>query len=401
MSNPSLHPEYTSSWAIVIGINDYSELPPLLGAVNDASAIADLLNSEFNFPANQIHLLLDDDATQPRIREHLELIATKSTLNDRVLIYFAGHGQTRKTPEGGEIGYLATSESIPEQWHTFLQIRDITNYSHLIPAKHVFFIFDACFSGLALTRGTLAPPITDIPSWLRECMTHKVRQVLTAGLAEQPVGDLTEDGHSIFTSYLLRGLNGAAMGNEGEITASQLIAYVTDEVMKDKRSKQKPASGDIEGSEPGGDLVFKNPALSHFIVPSNIEGGIDTGIALKPGDKVSIVASGIISYDSWNHFTNADGLLTTYKGQPLVHAQDPKPMAWPHPEAYKTNGNQPGLIGSLIGWVGEYSPESAFYIGEYRELTVQIEGNLHLSVNDAQGTYDDNKGEFGVTVKIS
>lgn len=175
-------------------------------------------------------------------------------------------------------------------------------------------------------------------------MTHRVRQILTAGLAEQTVGDLTEDGHSIFTSYLIKGLKGAATGSEGELTASQLMAYVTDAVMKDGRSMQKPAFGDYEGSEPGGDLVFKLPELYYFKVPADKEGGINTGIYLKSNDKISVTVSGVISYDQWHHYTNAGGFLSTYKGQVLVDLQHLRKIIFPHPDAYRTNSDQLGLV---------------------------------------------------------
>jgi hypothetical protein len=385
---------------VIIGINRYTHLGSLSGAVNDASGFAELLQTEFNFPCGNTHLLVDEQATQPAIRERLELLAQQSKRDDRVIFYFAGHGQTRQVPEGGEIGYLAVSESKPGKWDTLIRIDDITRHSQLIPAKHVLFVFDACFSGLALTRGVAAATSPDMRRWLKECMTHKVRQVLTAGLAEQTVADLIEDGHSVFTSYLLRGLRGGAAGSEGEITASQLMAYVTDAVMKDNRSKQKPASGEIEGSEPGGDLVFTHPELRHFMVPANREGGINTGIQLQAGDTVSVLASGVVSYDSWHHYTNAEGLHTTYKGQPLAHPQELKPFVLPHPDAYRTDGDRPGLVGSLFGWVGAYSEQSAFFIGEKAEITVSVGGYLYLSVNDAKGTYEDNAGEFEVTVRI-
>lgn len=231
-------------------------------------------------------------------------------------------------------------------------------------------------------------------------MTRQARQVLTAGLAEQLVGDLTDDGHSVFTSHLVKALKGQAAGSEGEITASRVMAYVVDAVMKDAHSEQTPAYGDIVGSEPGGDLIFMQPDLHYFTVPADREGGINTGIYLKPNDRISIVATGVISYDSGHHHANADGLFTTYKGQPLAHPQVMKPIGWVHPEAYQTNGDNPGIIGSLFGWVGEYTKDSAFLVGENAEVKIGNEGYLHLSVNDAKGTYGDNTGEYEVTIRV-
>lgn len=400
MANASLQPKYSGSWAIVAGVNRYQHISPLAGSVQDATAVASMLGDRFEFSKDHVCLILDEQVTQSTIREQLELIAQQAKPDDRVMFYFAGHGATRQLPTGGSVGYLATPESVPNKWHTFVGIEDITKYSRLIAAKHIFFVFDACFSGLALTRAPIANTQADAKRWLKDCMTHRVRQVLAAGLAEQRVDDSTDDGHSIFTTYLLKALRGDAKGNEGEITASQVIAYVTDAVMKDERSQQTPAGGDIANSEPGGDFVFQYPDLRHFKVPANKEGGINTGIHLTPNDRVSIIASGVISYDTWKHYTNADGLFTTYKGQPLAHPQSALPFFWTHSEARTTNGGNPGRIGSLIGWIGEHSQDNAFFIGENAEITVDNEGDLYLSVNDAEGTYSDNEGEFEVTVRV-
>lgn len=401
MNSSSLKAEYIESWALIVGINDYPHLPRLQGAVNDANAVAKVLKDKFGFPEDHTFVLVNQDATQHAILQHLELLAGRTQADDRVMFFFAGHGATREAAAGGNIGYVALIGSQLDAWATFMRIEDITRYSGLIAAKHMFFVFDACFSGLALTRkAEVERQLTDIPRWLLDCMIHRTRQALTAGLADQEVGDLTEDGHSIFTSYLLRALQGDAAGSEGEITATRVMATVCDRVMKDPRSQQKPAYGDLPGSEPGGDFVFQSPAFRFFKVPANQEGGVSTGMVVNPGQKLSFSASGVITYDSGYHYTNADGFVCTYRGQPLAHPQTLQQMVWPHPGAYRTRSDQLGLIGSLIGWVGEYTEVAAFMIGEKAEVVVENEGVLYLAVNDARGTYSDNEGEYEITVRI-
>lgn len=400
MNSTSYRAIYTGSWAIIVGIGDYSHLGRLQGAVNDATAVAAILKDEFEFPQDHIFLLLDQDATRHAILEHLELLAQRVQPDDRVIFFFAGHGCTRENVLGGQIGYIAPVESQEDDWNSFIRIEDIIRYSlDLIAAKHIFHVFDACFSGLALTRqAAISAP--DIPRWIADCMTHQTRQVLTAGLAEHLVGDLTEDGHSIFTSYFLKALAGEARGSEGEITATRVMGFVADKVMKDPRSEQTPAYGPLHGSEPGGDFVFRYPGLKPFKVPANREGGINTGIWVKPGQKLSISASGIITYDSGHHFANARGIMCTYQGLPLAFPPTWKPAVWYHESAYRINSGQTGIIGSLIGWIGEYSEERAFLVGEEKEIAVDGEGYLHLAVNDAKGTYADNEGEYEVTVRV-
>jgi len=400
--NNVLSTKYDDSLAVIVGINEYSHLGRLRGAAVDASSLAKLLVSEHAFKSQDVFILLDQEATQDNILDHLELIAQRAQPNDRVIFFFAGHGITRRTAQGGEIGYVATAASEPSKWNTYLRIEDITRYSNLIRAKHVFYVFDSCFSGLALTRQAGADvKRIGVPRWIADCMTHKTRQVLTAGLADQEVGDLTEDGHSVFTSYLLKALSGEAAGSDGEIVASQIMGYVTDKVMKDPRSAQTPAYGDLIGSEPGGDFVLRYPDLTLSIVQAEREGGINTEVWVEPSQRITLSATGVITYDSGHHFADADGFLCTYKGQPLAHPQVLQPMVWRHEGAYKTDNGSMGIIGSLIGWIGEYSEQTAFLIGSAREIAADRAGFLHLAINDAKGTYADNQGEYRVTVRVS
>jgi len=396
----TLSTKYDRSFALIVGINAYEKLNPLLGAVNDASAVTDLLRSRFEFRGENIFVLLDQEATQRNVIDHLEILSQKASPDDRVLFFFAGHGAPRTNVSGVDIGYVATVESELNNWGTYLRIEDITRFSNLIAGKHIFFVFDSCFSGLAITRDRGLNLGVSVARWITDCMTHRARQVLAAGLADQKVGDSTSDGHSIFTSYFLKALSGAATGSEGEIIASQVMAYVVDNVQKDTRSLQKPAHGDILGSEPGGDFVFQYPNLKPFVVPANREGGVNTGILIKSGQKMSFAASGVITYDGGYHFTNPDGMLCTYKGQPLAHPQALIPVVWEHDEAYKTSRIKLGIIGSLIGWVGAYSEERAFLIGSERDIIADCEGYLHLAINDAKTKYGDNQGEYQVTVQV-
>src|SRR5438552_15976027 len=97
--------------------------------------------------------------------------------------------------------------------------------SDLIPAKHIYFVMDSCYSGLALTRG--AGTFARDRTYLEEVTRRSARQILTAGGADQQVADDGPDGHSVFTWALLQGLQGEAdIDGNGVITASELCAYI-------------------------------------------------------------------------------------------------------------------------------------------------------------------------------
>jgi hypothetical protein len=60
-------PQYKTSWALVVGIDNYKNASPLSYAVSDASEIREVLVNELGFPINNITYLVDGDATKENI----------------------------------------------------------------------------------------------------------------------------------------------------------------------------------------------------------------------------------------------------------------------------------------------------------------------------------------------
>src|SRR5713101_4966878 len=96
MAPPKLYrPRYTGSRALVVGINGYQYVAPLQYARQDAEAIAAVLQDRFGFPPANVTLLLDRDATRSAIRDaYMTYTRDPVEEDDRVLIFYAGHGHT-------------------------------------------------------------------------------------------------------------------------------------------------------------------------------------------------------------------------------------------------------------------------------------------------------------------
>jgi hypothetical protein len=252
-------PRYTNSWALVIGINKYTIAPPLGYACNDADAVAQHLIDRLQFPPAQVYRLRDNLATRQAITSSFLALADQVAVDDRVIIFFAGHGFTRPSRRG-EVGFLVPFDGDPKDLSTLVRWDELTRNGELIPAKHVLFIMDACYGGLALTR--------TVPSgsqrFLKDMLARYSRQVLTAGKADEVVADAggPRPGHSIFTGHLLNALDGACRTSDGIITANGVMAYVYDRVAKDQFSQQSPHYGFLEGD---GDLVFEAPQLDNLL----------------------------------------------------------------------------------------------------------------------------------------
>jgi peptidoglycan/xylan/chitin deacetylase (PgdA/CDA1 family)/tetratricopeptide (TPR) repeat protein len=248
---------YRDSWAVIIGINDYEHWPKLRYAVNDANGIEEVLTGKFGFKKENIRKLLNGDATRQRIMQVLgdELTdSNKVQREDRVFFFFAGHGTTRTFEDGRQVGFIVPVDADQTNYvSTAISMAQIREASDLIPAKHVYFVMDSCYSGLALSRGSGA--YSKDRSYLDEITRREARQILTAGGADQQVADDGPNGHSVFTWALLQGLQGEAdLDGNGVITASELGAYVSPIVAK--FANQTPAVGNLVGSE-GGEFVFE------------------------------------------------------------------------------------------------------------------------------------------------
>ena len=248
---------YRESWAVIVGINDYKNWPKLRYAVNDANGIEDALVSHFGFQRDHIRKLINGDATRQRIMEVLGDEFTdgkKVQRDDRVFFFFAGHGATRTFEDGRQLGFIVPVDADASNYYsTAISMTSLREASDLIPAKHIYFVMDSCYSGLALTRGT--GMFSKDHSYLDEISRRAAREILTAGGADQQVADDGPGGHSVFTWALLEGLQGKAdLDGNGVITASELGAYVSPIVAS--FAKQTPTVGNLVGSE-GGEFMFE------------------------------------------------------------------------------------------------------------------------------------------------
>jgi tetratricopeptide (TPR) repeat protein len=247
---------YDRSIAVVIGINNYTTWPSLEFAVSDAEAIK---NKLYEQGFDQVFELTDKAATRIQI---LKLLSDELPRilkeNDRLLIYFAGHGQTEnfetKDESGKNItekeGYIIAVDSELGNYRgsaiSMTKIREITKG---YKAKHVLYAFDSCYSGLGLKRfgGT-----NKADGYIQKLSTLKAVQILTAGGENEQVGE--ENGHGIFTKYLILALSGKAdLDNDGFVTASEIGTYIRPEVSRISKNSQTPKFGWISGE---GDFIF-------------------------------------------------------------------------------------------------------------------------------------------------
>ena len=240
---------YGKSFAVVIGINNYEKWPILEFAVADANAVKAVLeNSEFD----EIIMILDKEATQRRILTELfDRLPKMVDRNDRVLFYFAGHGQTENLPGGGKKGYIIPVDAETDNYaSTGVSMEQIRSLSSRIAAKHIIYVMDSCYSGLGLNRSAgVWPGISD---YLRKVSAMRVVQIITAGGQGEQVQE--REGHGLFTSYFLKAIEGEAdLDKDNVVTGTELGAYLRPIVSNASRQAQTPLFGRLEGE---GEFLF-------------------------------------------------------------------------------------------------------------------------------------------------
>src|SRR5262245_22355701 len=249
-----LQPDGTG-WAAVIGINTYQhpEIPALSYAVNDARSVAAALE-RLGFTSERIFLLLDAQATRQGIESVLYDRLRAAGVNDRLFVFFAGHGETMALPHGDTEGFLLPHDANPRNlFTTAISMSDVRRIGQRIAAKHILFAVDACYSGFTVARAR-SPQRVDT-NYLRLILQDPAVQVSTAGKSGEKVYE--ERGHGLFTMQLLKAFEGYADADQnGVLLTTELAAFLQSRVMRETEGRQHPQFGQLAGE---GQFVFVLP----------------------------------------------------------------------------------------------------------------------------------------------
>ncbi len=162
--------------ALLIGVTKYDHMPDtqLFGPANDVRLMGRLLQKQFQFPAEGIVTLTEDEGspsrrpTRANIEREFRRLADQAHEGDQVVILLAGHGSqepenppdpVNPEPDGLDELFLPADVSLwkatPGHVPNAIIDNDLGAWLRAITAKraYVWAIFDCCHSG-TMTRGT-------------------------------------------------------------------------------------------------------------------------------------------------------------------------------------------------------------------------------------------------------
>ncbi len=187
--------------ALVIGNNDYINLPKLETAANDAKMVEQVLREKFGFHTT---LLLNADRHQ--IVSTLYQLREQLGAEDNLLVYYAGHGDLDRVNDRGYWLPIDAEADNPVNWISNVSITDMLN---TMKAKHIMVVADSCYSG-SMSSTAVARADANIPEklqkkWLKLMAKSRSRTVLTSG-GVQPVLDGGGGENSVFAHAFLTAL---------------------------------------------------------------------------------------------------------------------------------------------------------------------------------------------------
>ena len=242
--------------ALVIGNNDYENLPKLLTAVKDAQDIADVLKSLYGF---EVKLLLN--ATRAKILGAIS--EYRRTLDDsaNLLIYYAGHGELDRDADRA---YWLPVDAEKDNNANWISADDITGDLRAMPSRHVLVIADSCYSGaLRGARAEIAPD--DKNRFILQVREKKSRTLMTSGAIE-PVADGGGAVNSVFAEALIQGLSGM---EDAAFSAGTLYSDFVRIRVGGKAHQTPLYSPLVNSGDQGGDFVFLRTAHSSMPAASS------------------------------------------------------------------------------------------------------------------------------------
>ena len=247
---------YGDSYALLIGAGRYTNGWPVLDTVHDELDRIQKALETRDFKVTRVDDP-DSDALGAAFRRFIKRYGFDAS--NRLLIYYSSHGYSTQ-----EYGYLVPVDApLPENGlanfrryaYNMSELKGVISRMGRNDARHVLFLFDSCFSGKIFnTRG-----VGDkLPPYIMDSMARPVRQVITAGNANEEV-----PAKSTFAPMFLSAIAGKADANrDGYVTGQELGLYLRQNLPGwTKQHPQLGVLGDYDLSSRSGLVRWALPTI--------------------------------------------------------------------------------------------------------------------------------------------
>ncbi len=268
---------YLESHALLIGNSNYRTVwPKLPGVEQDLYSIKEVLELH----GFEVSMGLDYTKIQMDSAYTAFIAAHGNSIENRLLFYYAGHGETVHTSYGEALSYLVPIDApgpdkrVGDFQGKSMELTQVEIYAKRLQSKHALFLFDACFAGSIFGKSRA------LDQSLMYQLSQPVRQFITSGDADETVPD-----ESIFRRELVRALQGSVAdeNNDGFLSGSELGTFLQDQVVEKTNGTQHPQFGKIRNPalDKGDFFFFLDPKMKTLTTRSIINPRIGEIAALE------------------------------------------------------------------------------------------------------------------------
>lgn len=227
-----------TTFAFIIGNENYKLVPPVVFAEHDAKVFAEYCKKTLGLPEKNIRIICD--ATYAEMIKAIKLLKDLSKTFDgkfNVIFYYSGHGVPNESSRDAFLLPVDADGSITEVCYAVSNL-----YKELaeINANRILVFFDACFSGSQRGDGVLQSSARGVvmKAKVAEPMGNMV--VFSAASGDETAYPFDGKSHGLFTYYLLKKIK----ETKGDITLGELADYIKTNVsitsVEKNKKKQNP-----------------------------------------------------------------------------------------------------------------------------------------------------------------
>ena len=237
--------------AIIIGVEKYENLTNLDAAFanRDANAFREYAVRALGVDPSNINLLVDKDASRPKILKALKLWLPKiGGENMDIYLFFAGHGLA--SDDGKNLYILPQDGDASLLEDTAITRNEIIKILQKTNPKTVTMFFDTCYSGQTRNEETLIASLRPVRIVADEQAIPDNFTIFTASANDQTSGSIEEAKHGMFSYFLMKGMEGDADENEdNKISNGELITYIQNNVSKVAFSQNREQDPGMSGDK--------------------------------------------------------------------------------------------------------------------------------------------------------
>ena len=224
------------TFALVIGIEKYRDLPTASGAKTDAERYRGLATTTLGLTDDHVRVMVDDHATRSDIEEGLDWLSRSVGVSGRALFFYSGHGAPDASTGSP---YLVPYDGNPASLdRSAIPLASVLARLGATKGREAVAVIDAGFSG-AGGRSVL-------PSGSRPLVAVKATKpsskvaLLTAGSDAQIAG-AAANGGGLLSQSVVAGLGEALADGDGDgqVSLKELFDWVRPRVQREARSADR------------------------------------------------------------------------------------------------------------------------------------------------------------------